>query len=308
MIQRKGRAQMQAIRQTVKFIWGHPLSRERRLKALAEYARWQVGSRLVPGAVAAPFVDDTRLLMRPGMTGATGNLYTGLHEFEDMAFVLHALRPGDLMLDVGANVGSYTVLGAGAVGARSVAFEPLPSTFKGLTDNVFINGLTERVTLHNCGVGSAEGQLRFTADSDMANHVVPEGEAYSGAVVEVPIRRLDELVDASKDQPFLIKVDVEGFEAEVIAGGAAVFSAETTQAVLLELIGHGSRYGHDDAAIHDQMLAWGYQPYAYDPRDRRLMALTDRAPKGNTLYLRDVALIANRVASAPQFNVKGVRI
>ena len=46
-----------------------------------------------------------------GMTGATGNVYCGLHEFEDMALVLHALRPRDLFVDVGANVGSYTVLG-----------------------------------------------------------------------------------------------------------------------------------------------------------------------------------------------------
>jgi hypothetical protein len=50
-----------------------------------------------------------------GMTGATGNLYVGLHEFEEMAFLLHFLRPGDLFADVGANVGSYTILAAVAV-------------------------------------------------------------------------------------------------------------------------------------------------------------------------------------------------
>lgn len=299
---------MHMVQQTLKFIWKHPLSSQQRVKALADYARWQLGSRLVPGSVAAPFVNDTRLLVRPGMTGATGNVYTGLHEFEDMAFVLHAMRADDLMLDVGANVGSYTVLAGGAVGARCVTFEPVPFTFQGLTDNVLINGLSERVTLHNCGVGRAEGRLRFTADSDMANHVVPDGEDYSGPVVEVPIRPLGELVDVEQDAPFLIKVDVEGFEAEVIAGGGAVFSAPTTQAVLLELIGHGNRYGHDDGAIHQQMLEWGYVPCAYAPWDRRVLRLTARAPKGNTLYLRDVRLIEARVAAAPEFVVKGMRI
>lgn len=52
------------------------------------------------------------------MTGATGNIYVGLHEFEDMAFLLHVLRRTDLFVDVGANIGSYTILAGGAAGAK----------------------------------------------------------------------------------------------------------------------------------------------------------------------------------------------
>jgi hypothetical protein len=63
--------------------------------------------------VVVPFVGDTRLLVARGMRGATGNVYVGLHEFEEMAFALHALRPSSRFIDVGANVGSYTVLAAG---------------------------------------------------------------------------------------------------------------------------------------------------------------------------------------------------
>jgi len=42
---------------------------------------------------------------RPGETGVTGNIYTGLHEFSSMGYLLHVLREGDLFVDVGANVG-----------------------------------------------------------------------------------------------------------------------------------------------------------------------------------------------------------
>ncbi len=59
------------------------------------------------------------------MTGATGNIYAGLHEFDDMAFFLHLLRPEDMFADVGSNIGSYTILASGVVGAKSVAFEPV---------------------------------------------------------------------------------------------------------------------------------------------------------------------------------------
>lgn len=67
----------------------------------------------MPGPVAVPFVENTRLLVGTGMAGATGNVYAGLHEFQDMAFVLHALRPSSFFLDGGANVGVYTVVAGG---------------------------------------------------------------------------------------------------------------------------------------------------------------------------------------------------
>ena len=61
------------------------------------------------------------------MTGATQNIYCGLQEFEEMAFLLHFLRKDDLPLDIGANIGSYTILAASSVGARTMAIWLLSS-------------------------------------------------------------------------------------------------------------------------------------------------------------------------------------
>src|SRR5947209_1032427 len=94
------------------FLWRHPIASRNRPAALARWLRWQVGARILNGQAVVPFVQGSRLLVRRGMTGATGNIYTGLHEFEEMAFTLHLLRPGELFVDVGANVGVYTVLAA----------------------------------------------------------------------------------------------------------------------------------------------------------------------------------------------------
>ncbi len=79
---------------TYRFIANHPLTRDHKIHAMSRWLRWQFGSRVLGWPVVVPFVGDTRLLARPGMTGATGNIYCGLHEFEDMAFVLHFLRSG----------------------------------------------------------------------------------------------------------------------------------------------------------------------------------------------------------------------
>ena len=133
----------------------------------------------MPGPVAVSFVNDTRLLVSSGMTGATGNIYCGLHEFVDMGFLLHLLRPGDMFYDIGANVGSYTILASAAIGAQSVSLEPVPQTFHFLQDNIRLNGVSERVTALNAGVGHVNGVLRFTSDLDTVNHVLKMGRVTS---------------------------------------------------------------------------------------------------------------------------------
>jgi FkbM family methyltransferase len=89
-----------------------------------------------------------------------------------MAFLLHFLRPCDQFVDIGANVGSYSVLASAVCGAKSIAFEPVLATFKRLSMNVSVNQISELVTLMNCAVGVAEGRVQFSIDRDAMNKVV----------------------------------------------------------------------------------------------------------------------------------------
>ena len=134
---------------TISYILSHPLNREHKMAALGRYVGWQVKSRLTRKKMPVRFVGGTRLLVAGGMTGATGNIYCGLHEFADMAFVMHALCPEDLFADIGANVGSYSVLAAGVADACVIAAEPSPVTFAHLQDNIRVNGLEKKARLCN---------------------------------------------------------------------------------------------------------------------------------------------------------------
>ncbi len=122
---------------TLHFILNHPLAKRNRIRAFSRLLKWQINVRLNPNPVLYPFVGDTKLLAWKGLTGVTGNIYAGLHEFEDMAFLLHFLREEDFFADIGANVGSYTVLAAGVCKSQTISAEPLPDTFKILQDNIW---------------------------------------------------------------------------------------------------------------------------------------------------------------------------
>lgn len=292
---------------TLRFITGHPLNAGRRLGALGRFTRWQIGSRMLPGsAVAVPFVNGSRLLITPGMTGATQNIYTGLHEFEDMAFLLHVLRPDDLFVDIGANVGSYTVLAGAAVGARCLSVEPLPSTYDHLLDNIYLNRMADRVRAFNIGLGPEEGTLRFSSHLDTMNHVLAKDETDVPAL-EVPVRPLDAVV--GDEEPAVIKIDVEGFETEVILGAASALARSSLLAVIMELNGSGRRYGYDEAPLHQTMLDYGFQTFSYRPFTRELVALdSTNADSGNTLYLKNVDQVAERVKSASAFQARDRQI
>ncbi len=284
---------------TLKFIVNHPLSSGSRIQSIMRFLKWQVGSRLVEGAVAMNFVDQTRLLVSRGMTGATQNIYCGLQEFEDMAFVLHVLRDKDLFVDIGANVGSYTVLASGAVGARCISIEPIPDAFHHLMDNINLNRIGDRVSALNIGIGKGTGILRFTSDLDTVNHVLADSEEEIGSI-EVPVRRLDEvLVDF---EPVLMKIDVEGFETNVIVGADKALTRESLLGVIMELNGSSARYGFDENRLHRTMLEYGFRTFTYLPFEKKLVALDDKnAQSGNTLYVRNEPEVSSRLRNARKF-------
>jgi len=131
--------------------------------------------------------------MGGGMTGATGNFYTGLDEFADMAFLLHFLRKDDLFCDVGANIGSFSVLASGAVSARTFSFKPIPDTFDKMQRNIETNRIAELVGLKLFGVGERNESLQFIYESGSTNHVATESEVLQGNVIKLPVRRLDDV-------------------------------------------------------------------------------------------------------------------
>ena len=282
------------LRLTVPWIWAHPLGRRHRLGSFLRYLRWQAHSRYTATPLVMPWVNGTRLLLEQGMSGATGNFYCGLHEWPDMAFVLHLLRPGDTFADIGANVGSYTVLASGAVGCRSESFEPVPTTFQRLLRQVAANGLEPRVITHQAAMGAAAGELRFSTDRDAMNHVV--GSSYSGESMLVPVLAIDHL--PSLRHACCWKLDVEGHESAVLAGATRTLAEAPPAAILCE---------DRSPAVQHTLTAAGFQPCAYNPLTRKLRP-DSGARGGNQLWVRDLAWTQQRLQTAPAFTVLGEHI
>jgi FkbM family methyltransferase len=279
---------MDAILNLARYVASHPLTRDRKLRAFSRLLRWQIESRM-RREVVVPWVEGTRLAARRGMAGATGNIYCGLHEFEDMAFVLHFLRPGDLFADIGANIGSYTILASGVRKARTLAFEPDPIAFAALSRNIALNELDDLVRCRECALGSRQGSVGFTVGLDTVNHVASETDATTRTVA------LDTLDHACGDErPNLIKLDVEGFESEVLGGAAEALQFPKLNAIITE---------DRSPRVVDILHHAGFAEHSYDPFARRLRPEPGGGQGHNALFVRDAAFVQHRVQSATPVRV-----
>jgi len=283
---------MAAVANLVRATLAHPLGRRQPIRSLSRILGWQLRSRLSHRPIRHRWIAGSRLMVQKGMTGATGNIYFGLHEFADMAVVIHLLRAGDLMLDIGANIGSYTVLAAKVAGARVEAFEPAQETLPKLLANIAANGIGALVNVHDCALGDRDGEVDFSVGLDCINRI-----GAPGATAAVPLRRLDSV--AAELDPVMIKVDVEGYEPQLFAGADETLAKRSLRLIEIETF---------DAAILEQLERHGFERRHYDPFTRALSCETVGIATNNALFVRDEAWVAERLRSAPRRDVLGISL
>jgi FkbM family methyltransferase len=221
------------------------------------------------GWAELPFTDD----------GDEQEILYHVHQREWRAQELAALEPlvgpGATVLDVGANLGFYSALFAAQVGPRGrvVAFEPSPRVFAKLRATIARNRLDQVVGV-NCGCGSAAGEAVLHQVSASTGSGSLVAGAAAGETVE--IRRLDDIPEARERPPQLIKIDVEGFEPEVLAGARAIL-AEHRPLLYVELCGEYAESSVRSVALLDEL---GY--------DTRALARLDWAavPNGSNFVVR----------------------
>jgi len=150
------------------------------------------------------------------------------------------LRPGDTFVDIGANMGYYTVKAGTRVGAagRVFSFEPNPELFPFLADNIDVNGMLGRAQAFNLAAGAQTGHsvLNFAYTNMGGGHVALPGTAPTGAPVgvRVGVERVDALLPSGTVAD-VIKLDAEGFEPLVFQGMTELLARSPEASIVTEL-------------------------------------------------------------------------
>jgi FkbM family methyltransferase len=176
------------------------------------------------------------------------------------------LEPGDLFIDVGANVGSYAIWAAES-GAEVIALEPADDTFALLQENVALNGYPIKTI--RAAAGAAPGTGRFTSGRDCVNRMDSNGTA------EISVLTIDSIIGNRTVAG--MKVDVEGFEIDVLRGCERALSEHRVKLIQLEWNSTSVKaVGTDRQPVADLLAKHSYGIYSAEP-DGSLALRTDMA-------------------------------
>jgi FkbM family methyltransferase len=192
-------------------------------------------------------------------------IYNGFEETE-IQFLKDTLKEGDYFLDIGANIGLFSLYAAEKVGpsGKVIAFEPAPDTFQKLSENVQINNFAN-VELHNLGVSDQVAKIPFFVSQngyDAWNSFGNLTNKSQTIATEVDVKPLDNLlstIDVAKIK--LVKIDVEGWEKFVLLGGEQFFRAQNPLVMMEFTESTCFEVGYMVQELYDIMETYGYRWY-----------------------------------------------
>ncbi len=248
------------------FIWTHPANRGQRFRVMARAMRFQARGRVLRKPTLARLGDRSRIWAVLHRTGASKVMYANPPDYPEMLAWRQVLGPGDIFVDVGSNIGAYAIWAA-ELGASVIALEPARDTFELLEENIALNGY--RVEAIRAAAGAAPGTARFTSGRDCVNHIDPAG------TIEIPIVTLDAIIG---DRTVAgVKIDVEGFELDVLLGCRKALAERRIRLIQLEWNSASlNTLGTSRQPIADLLATYGYGLGRPDDRGT-IVPLTDLA-------------------------------
>lgn len=232
----------------------------------------------------------------------------GLYAPHILHFMVEFLRPHTSVIDVGANVGAYSVPLATAFPDIQVhAFEPHPLAIERFQRNVFLNKAAN-IRLHPVGVGETSGIREFymfdAEDVGSSSFVKPSTDDKRGRSVPLTVVALDDFFEEERQKVSVIKIDVQGYEAGVLKGARTIIARDRPP-ILLEHEDKNFSTKKEAAAMKNDLRDFfsancyavfymtRYDPYMLFPVD------WDRSLNGNLLALPECQGSEARPESAP---------
>ncbi len=278
----------------------HPITHKNRIFSLIRYILFNIRLRIFK-EIEVGWIEGLNFIVRKGDAGIIGNVYFGLDEFEESVFLLHLLEETDTFLDIGANLGHYSLLVSGIKKSHSIAIEPVTDTFQQLRKQIQLNNLSSLVDAKNIGVSNTDGMLFFSTDRGTMNRVVPED--YPNAIA-IDVITIDSIL-LNYQTPIAMKIDVEGYEKFVLEGAIFLLNNAKLKVLVVELNQSGRKYKVSDEELYATILSFGFKPYAYHVFNRTLQELESyNLNSFNTIFVRDLSYVKSRLAGSKKIRIR----
>lgn len=192
---------------------------------------WQVYKRTIGLPLLIMTYRGTRFLLRPNCVTSSRFVYEACPDAHFVDVLAAFVDPDTIFVDVGANVGLYSVLLCRDF-QRGVLFEPNPYAARAARHNLALNDAADRFQVIEAAAGDQDGTVKFPVMTSYDTQARVGGEGPTGEMRDVPVIRLDKFLSAGT--PFVVKIDAEGYDAEIIAGLKELFANRSVKLCLFE--------------------------------------------------------------------------
>ncbi|ESA38761.1 family methyltransferase [Leptolyngbya sp. Heron Island J] len=265
----------------------HPNSENRRVKGILKFLGWQFYKRIFKKPVDIEIIPKFKIRCYPNGYSAASVLYCGLYDYNEMNFLLRYLRPEDSFLDIGANVGIYSILAASRISLGKVfSFEPLPKNIDRLKENCKLNKF-DHIEIHSVAISDIQGEIALNlAEGDSMPFITSSPEENS---ITVPTDTLDNIFRGRElKQLTLAKIDIEGAEFLAFKGARSLLEKHLPYVWILEINNTIKNFNHTEEDVVSLLNSFGYHLYDYDAAHNCLKPIGLKQQQGkNALAIAD---------------------
>jgi FkbM family methyltransferase len=253
-----------------KQIINHPANEGKQIESLFRALNWQLTAKSKE-VTEIDFFGYKILVHNPEVARRL-IYFHNYYDFNTMKFMERYLKPGDFFIDMGANIGIYSLLAASLVGKEGHidSFEAFPTTFERLKENVERNDINHKFDLHPLATGESSKTINFTTKFDTRNFVVnnesKQALSDNHNLVSVSCVAIDDILSHYNNYA-MAKIDVEGYELATLKGAQELLSNHNPPVLLMEMNEAFSRYGYTALEIEMYLNEKGYDRAVYEAQN-----------------------------------------
>lgn len=249
------------------YLLNHPLNRNHKFRTFMTIPWWMVNKFFIHIPCIISLTSNIKCICYPqkSLYGALV-LYTKLPEYGEMMMLLRVLKEDDIFIDVGANIGVYSLLAASKINrGRIFAFEPSMHSLPRLYENISINNLTNIIQVSESIVSDRVGFEYFEINNMPDYNHMSYLNKNKGAI-KIPSVTLDHFIAEKRlSRIKAIKIDVEGVELLVLRGLQKSLAARKVDILIVEITEWASeRFGYSKEQVYKYLEDYGFKLYYFD--------------------------------------------
>lgn len=242
-------------------VLNHPTNRDSKVAVIPRLVWWKLNQWWFHFPTIVSLAGVVKLVAYPDSASGSLTVYVNLPEYHEMHAVLAWLGAQDTFIDVGANIGDYSLLAATKISTGQIySFEPLPVPLERFRENIALNNFQNRISVDNKVVTNRLGSVGFESKTTSEESGIAHQSSDDKQVAYFPAITLDAFLKSKSLRSVkLIKIDVEGAELAVLQGAQQALQSGVFKIILIELNSRCRDYGTTQMAAFQMLEQYAYQ-------------------------------------------------